>query len=1085
LTRSAARAARQEKDASRARDPRAIVGIGASAGGLKALQLFCEGVPADSGMAYVVIMHLDPERESRIAALLQDRTGIPVTQVTMTTAVEANHIYVIPPGQDLTVHDATIHLQERGDGPQHSPVDLFFRTLADAYGADAVGVVLSGTGSDGAAGIRRIKEQSGITVVQVPAEAEYDGMPVSAIATGYVDLVLPAAKIPRELVRMRQLPSPLPIDSRPSATEAELVQVFSILRGRTGRDFSHYKRSTVMRRLERRLRFNGAATLGDYVPMLRASETEAGAVVRDLLISVSSFFRDADAFAALAKAIPALFDGKGSDQPLRVWVVGCATGEEAYSIAMLLHEHAATLEDPPRILIFATDIDENGYASGRAGLYTASEVEEIPPDRRSRFFTQEAGGYRIRKSLRESVLFAVHDVLQDPPLSRLDLITCRNLLIYLQPEAQAQVIETFQYALRPEGVLFLGSAESLDNLGVFVPVARKQRVFRRDGSPRRVPPRLSTLDPDPRPDGLPADGAHRERARPFAYGALHLRMLEQHSPASLVVNDRFDVVHLAGSAGRFLHLGEGEPTHNLLDLARGELRAELTLALYQAFGQGLPTDRRVEADGDGPVRLRVHPPVAGDEEGRFALVVLEAIAPPEPDATAGVGPRTEPAADRIADGMQEELGRARQRLASAAATCERTVQDLQLANEELRSFNEEQRAAAEELETSREEIQSINEELTTINQEHQSTIEELNRTNADLQNLVESTEIGTIFLDRTLRVRRFTPSVSTLFNFVATDRGRALAHITHVLAYPELVADAQSVLASRQRLEREVTSDTGEWYIARMSPYLSADGEIDGAVITFFDNTARKHVEEELRAAKIVAESATLVKGSFLATMSHEFRTPLNAMLGYAQLLDLDGPLTEGQLEKIDRIQVCGVHLASMIDEILTFAKLDEGREIVRVERLDARTIAREAKVVVEGAAITKNLALVLTVPDEAVELDTDADKACRILVNLCGNAVKYTEDGEVRLGVRAEEDRVVFEVHDSGIGISPGDQLHIFDRFWRSDNATTRSSGGMGIGLAAAREFARLLGGDVDVESELGFGSTFRVWLPRRRARA
>ncbi|HEX7240199.1 MAG TPA: chemotaxis protein CheB, partial [Longimicrobiaceae bacterium] len=408
--------------------PLTVVGIGASSGGLKALQTFFESVPADSGMAYVVIMHLDRERESRIAEILQDRTPVPVTQVTRHTTVEADHVYVIPPGHDLAMLGNTLRVLERGEGPGHTPVDLLFRTLAEAYGADAVGVVLSGAGSDGTPGIRFIKEAGGITVAQRPDEAEYDGMPASAIATGQVDLVLPSAEIPAELLRLRRMPSPLPADAPPPDTEAWLAQVFGVLRRGTGHDFSLYKRPTVLRRLERRLRFNGVTGLEDYLPLLRESEAETRALVRDLLISVSGFFRDPEAFAALAGVVPALFEGKGPGDAVRVWVAGCATGEEAYSLAVLLDEHASTLENPPRVQIFATDIDEKGYAWGRDALYPASAVSAMPPERLRRWFTQEAGGYRVSKALREGVLFAVHNVLRDPPFSRLDLISCRNLL---------------------------------------------------------------------------------------------------------------------------------------------------------------------------------------------------------------------------------------------------------------------------------------------------------------------------------------------------------------------------------------------------------------------------------------------------------------------------------------------------------------------------------------------------------------------------------------------------------------------------------------------------------------------------------
>jgi two-component system CheB/CheR fusion protein len=1061
------------------------VGIGASAGGLKALQQFFEAAPADGGVAYVVIMHLDPGHESRIAALLQDRTLLPVTQVTRATTARRDHVYVIPPGHDLQMRGTTIRVTERGGEPQHLPVDLFFRTLAESLGADAVGVVLSGTGADGTEGVRHICAAGGITVAQDPAEAEYDGMPAGAIATGLVHLVRPSARIPAELLRLRGTPRPLQADPPPPDTEALLAHVFTALRGATGHDFSQYKRSTVLRRLERRLMFNGVGTLDEYLPLLRASEPESRALVRDLLISVSGFFRDGDAFAALARAIPGLFEGKGEGDAVRVWVAGCATGEEAYSIAILLAEHASTLRHPPQVQMFATDIDEKGYAWGREALYPLSSVANVPPERLRRFFTQEAGGWRVGKPLRESVLFAVHNVLHDAPFSRLDLISCRNLLIYLQPDAQQRVVETFHYALRPGGLLFLGAAESAGDSALFVPADGAQRLYRRDDDAHRAPPRHSAADLRPRPGAPPpggADGAGDGRKQGFSYGALHLRMLEAYAPPSLVVDERLEVVHLSGGAGRYLRLGEGEPSRNLVELSRGELRMELRAALHQAFTKGLATTRRVAVDGDGgpPVTIRVYPPDGDGDGAGHALVVFD-----EAQARPGA---EEPGEGRAADGSggrkgaahREELRRLHEQVDHASAARDHTVVELQAANQELRSINEEQKAAGEELETSREEIQSINEELITINQEHQSTIEELKRTNADLQNLVESTEIGTIFLDRAMRVRRFTPAVTALFNFVPADRGRPLAHITHRLDYPALAGDVQGVLASLERSEREVRSEAGDWYIARISAYRSPDEGVDGAVLTFFDITARKRMEEELREAKQVAEAANLAKATFLSTLSHEFRTPLNAILGYADILHYDGPLTAAQAQKVERIRVAGWHLASMIDAILTFARLDEGREQLGAERVDARNLAREARMLMEPLAAAKGLAFALELPGDAAWMETDPVKARQILLNLCGNAVKYTERGEVRLRVRAEDGEVVFEVADSGIGIAPEHQARIFDRFWQVDSASTRSFGGMGIGLAAAREFSRLLGGEVGVESEEGRGSTFSVRLPR-----
>jgi two-component system, chemotaxis family, CheB/CheR fusion protein len=1059
--------------ASSATPPRAVVGIGASAGGLKALRLFFEAVPADSGMAYVVIMHLDRSRQSRIAEILQDRSTIPVTQVTEPTLVTADHVYVIPPDRDLEVEGGFIRPVQRADHRLHLPVDLFFRSLATEYGAHAAAVVLSGTGEDGAAGIRDVRAQGGLTMAQAPAEADHAGMPDAAIATEQVDVVLPCAEIPAELMQ-RCSAQARAAGSAALGTDAEMGELFAVLRERAGHDFSLYRRSTVLRRLERRLRHNEVATLAEYLPLLRSGETESRALVRDLLISVSGFFRDPEAFAALQAEIPALFAAKAAGEPVRVWVAGCATGEEAYSVAMLLGEHAASLENPPEIQIFATDIDEKGYASGRAALYPAAAVAGVAEERLQRFFTQEPDGFRVRKPLRETILFAVHNVLHDPPFAHLDLITCRNLLIYLQPEAQARVIETFHYALDPGGLLMLGASESAGDDACFTPVSKPHRIFRRDGAPRFTLPRPAV--PQEARSGTEAQGDGPPRHR-FAYGALHLRMLEEYAPPSLIVDERLDVVHLSAGAGQYLHMAGGKPSHNVIDLSRGNLRQELRAALGEAFEKGQPISRRVHLEEDAwrVVSLRVHPPVSDVTGEKFALVVFDESSAQDSDAPPAATAATPVDSD-------DELRRTREQLEATAAARDQTVQALQAAYEELQSASEEERAAAEELEASREEVQSINEELTTINQERQNTIEELKRTNGDLQNLIESSEIGTIFLDRSLRIRRFTPSVEPLFNFVASDQGRALSDITHRLSYPELLDDARTVLDTMERLEREVTSESGEWYIARINPYRSMDTDIEGLVITFFDITAQKRVAEEMRRARVVAEGANLSKGTFLSTLSHEFRTPLTGILGYADILSLDGPLTEAQVRKIDRIKAGCWHLAAMIDEILAFAQLDEGRDSAQMAPVDARQVAREAVALIEPGAEVKGLAVVVELPAEPLELVTDGRKLRQILINLCGNAVMYTERGEVRVRVSAEGGGVAFEVHDTGIGIAPEHQERIFERFWQVDGASTRAFGGLGIGLAAVRQYGELLGGRVGVDSVPGKGSSFRLWLPCNR---
>ena len=1058
--------------------PFTVVGIGASAGGLKALQSFFQAVPADSGMVYVVILHLDPVRESQMARLLQSRASIPVTQVTEAVRVEPGHAYIIPPGQDLSMVDGTIQLSPRGESGKHAPIDHFFRTLAEVYGPASVAIVLSGTGSDGTVGLRRVKEAGGITIAQEPGDAEYDSMPRSAIATGLVDMVLRAAHIPAQLLQVQRNELALDVaeesGAAPSAgQEALLHQIFGRLRARTGHDFSGHKRSTVLRRLDRRLRFNGVQTLPDYIRLLQESEDETRALFQDLLISVSSFFRDEPVFAELEGAVvPKLFEGKGPGEAVRVWVAGCATGEEAYSVAILLCEHAATLASPPRIQLFATDIDKHACAVAREGLYPETIASDVSAHRLERFFEQENGGYRVKKAVREIVLFATHDLLQDPPFSRLDLVTCRNVLIYFGAEAQRSALECFHYALRPQGFLLLGTAERAEANELFEAHSTKHRIYRSMVLAHPVLPRLAGRGFPRAADPPPRDPAVNRRTNGASYGDLHLRMLEAYAPPSLLVDEDGRIVHLSASAGRYLRFQGGEPTQNLLDLTSGDLRIELRAALDRALHQGEPTTRTLHAESAGDERLiELHVAALEDDGSRFALVVFNERSGTEPSAT--------PAAFAGVP-MEEELRRTRDQLDQLLRTRDITIEELQSANEELQSINEEHRVATEEMETSREELQSVNEELITVNQEHRATIEELKQTNADLRNLMQATEIGTLFLDRGLRIRRFTPSLTKLFNLIVADQGRLLAHVTHRLDYADLARDAEHVVASLETVEREVGSDEGRWYSVRIHPYRSADDRIDGVVLTCYDITTQKRLEKQLRAAMTAAEEANAVKGVFLATLSHEFRTPLNGMLGYADLLLLHPDLDLEQVQKIERIKAGVWHLSHMIDEILAFAKLDAGKETVTWERLDARELAREAATMLEPAFAAKGLAFTMELPSSSLELETDRQKVRQILVNLLGNSAKYTESGAVHLAVWEAPSQVAFTVRDTGIGIAPEHLERVFERFWQVKGGLTRTAGGTGLGLAAAREFGRMLGGDVEAESEPGRGSSFTLWLPR-----
>ena len=862
-----------------------IVGLGGSAGAIAALQAFFTVMPPDSGMSFVVILHLSPHHESTLAEMFQRSTAMPVVAAADGVMVEPNSVYVIPPGKFLALVDGHLSLTDT-----HEPrgrrvaVDHFFRTLAETHGAQSVAVVLSGAGGDGALGLKRIKELGGLTIAQDPDEAEHPDMPRSAIATGVVDWVLGVKEMPAKLrayVRQREeLKLPGELGPHPSETvtvspdeqEAALRDVLTFLNTRTGRDFSCYKRATILRRIARRMQVNGLSDLPAYLVYLRTHTGEAGALLQDLLISVTNFFRDPAAFAALELIIPELFKDKGPGDTVRVWVAGCATGEEAYSIAILLCEHAANLVGPPQIQVFATDLDEEVIREAREGLYPETIAADVSEKRLRHFFIHEHGGYRVRRAVRELVLFAPHDLLKDSPFSRLDLVSCRNLLIYLKREAQTRAFEIFHFALRAGGRLFLGTSEAVDEGSpLFAVLDKKQRLYTQRPGPQRfiaVPAGPGTL-------GRTLALQERTRERPtvpgyvvpegtqakldqaasvdsgLSPGELHYRLIERFSPPSILVNSAHDIVHLSASAGRFLQFTGGEPTRNLLRNVHPMLRVDLRAALYAAAQtSNVATVSRVPVEvGDARrlVGIRVTP--AGEVAPNFLLVVFEEH--PEDDTAAVAVPRNADA-DQAALHLERELVGTKAQLRETIEESEAATEELKASNEELQAMNEELRSATEELETSREELQSINEELTIVNDELKSNVEQLARSNNDLQNLMAATDIATVFLDRELRIQRFTPSAKALFNFIATDLGRPLSDLSRQLDYPELVADAERSLAHLQPAQREVS--TGEkWYIARTLPYRTVDDHIAGVVLTFLDITDQKRAEVEI--ARLAADS--------------------------------------------------------------------------------------------------------------------------------------------------------------------------------------------------------------------------------------
>jgi len=871
-----------------------VVGIGASAGGLAAFEAFFSGMPADSdpGMAFVLVQHLAPDHKSILTELIQRYTRMQVFEVDDGMPVRANCAYIIPPNRDMAFLSGVLHLLEpsspRG---QRLPIDFFFRSLAQDQRERAVGIVLSGTGSDGTLGVRAIKGAGGMVMAQLPASTEYDGMPRNAIDTGLVDYVLPPAEMPAQLIAYaaRALCMPPRPASGPASTPGEnaLNKVFILLRTRTGHDFSQYKPNTISRRIQRRMAVNRIETMDGYVKYLRQTPTEVDALFGDLLIGVTSFFRDPEAFKALEeRVIPRLFADKPAGALIRVWSLGCSTGEEAYSLAILLQERMEVLRQGFQVKVFATDIDGQAIATARAGVYPASIAADITPERLERFFTVESDGcaYRINKGIRDLLVISLQDVVKDLPFSKLDLISCRNLLIYMGGDLQKKVISLFHYALKPGGFLFLGTSETVgrEHDDLFAELDRPLKLYRRKedflgGNLRRLVTPMTAVGAV-----VPATGKVAFPVKRSIRELTEQALLQQAVPACALVNGYGDILYVHGRTGAYLELASGEAgVNNILKMARAGLRHDLTVALHKAT-KTKDTVRhpclRVKTDGGFTLvnlTIRPLPPRLGPVEGEclaatpdapLYLVILGDAMPLDPALPAGEGTDSHdtsapPGADTDADAhimaLSQELQAKEEYLQSANEELETANEELKSSNEEMQSVNEELQSTNEELETSKEELQSLNEELATVNAELQTKVADLSRANNDMNNLLSGTGIATVFVDYRLHILRFTPSATQIINLIRSDIGRPVAHVVSNLAgYDRLVEDAQAVLDTLVPKDREVQTKAGQWYTMHIGAYRTLDNVIDGVVITFVDITEAKKTREALRETQAILQAA-------------------------------------------------------------------------------------------------------------------------------------------------------------------------------------------------------------------------------------
>ena len=875
-----------------------VVGIGASAGGLAAFEAFFSGMPldADPGMAFVLVQHLAPDHKSILTGLISRYTRMHVFEVEDGMKVQPNCAYIIPPNCDMAFIDGALQLMEpsapRG---RRMPIDFFFRSLAMDRREKAICVVLSGTGSDGTLGVRAVKGEGGMVMAQNPESTEYDGMPHSAIATGLVDYVLLPAEMPDQIIAYVAHAFGKSFDSvRVPSAKAEnmLMKILVVLRSRSGHDFSQYKPSTVGRRIERRMAVHQIETPDEYLRYLQRTPAEVDALFRDMLIGVTSFFRDPELFETLEEEIvPKLFTGKTSDDAIRVWSVGCATGEEAYSIAMLLAEHQQALKKNFKIHLFATDIDSGSIATARAGVYPASIATDVSPERLARFFTADAEGgtFRIHKSIRDMLIFSEQSVTKDPPFSRLDLIICRNLLIYMSGDLQKKIVRLFHYALNPGGFLFLGASETAgESANLFSALDRKAKIFQRKedfyGVHRSAsgiaPPTMTSLD------GAPQRTLPRKSAGPAKQSLRELMeqaLLQQLAPSAALVDEGGNILYLHGRTGLYLEPSPGESgTNNIVKMAREGLRYPLVTALHKAAATKESVSCRkvrVRTNGDTTlVDLTICPAIprsAEEAESVFYLVLLEqspsgesttaSNADGNESALNGAPPLCENSHDalRIA-ALQQELRAKEEYLQTANEELETSNEELRSSNEEMQSVNEELQSTNEELETSKEELQSVNEELSTVNAELQTKVADLSQANNDMNNLLAGSGIGTIFVDHELRTLRFTPAATRIINLIPSDIGRPVSHIVSNLKnYGKLTEDVKTVLETLVPKDVEVRTESGAWYSMRILPYRTLDNVIEGAVITFVEISDRKRAEMAL------AETRDKLTAS-LAAMLHE-----------------------------------------------------------------------------------------------------------------------------------------------------------------------------------------------------------------------
>lgn len=1070
--------------------PMLWIGVGASAGGLEAFKELASCLPPRANATYILAQHLSPHHQSMMVQLIQRSTHLRVEEARHKLTPLPNTIYITPPNKNIFIKNKQICLAvpQRDHIPKPS-ADLLFSSLADEIGIYSVGVILSGTGSDGALGIQKIKDAGGICIAQEQNSTKYDGMPNAAIETGCVDLVLEPKAIADYIARLAdKLPlSAELIDPSTSLYQKGFNELLAMIHRRSKINLKDYKKTMLKRRLERRMLARGLTCFEDYLDYAKGNEAELDLLFQDILISVTEFYRDAKAFEALRKVIDLIVRRKTGQQSIRIWVVGCATGEEVYTVAMLFTEALGGIEElkTQNLQFFATDISVNALAKARKGIYTLAAIQTLPKPLREKYFKPLDAAVEVIKPIRDLVLFSKHNVIEDPPFTRIDLICCRNLFIYFENDLQKRIYHLFHYALQPEGYLFLGKSESIQTASSFYKsIDSTAKIFQKSGSGQNGDPlhryRFSSR---PRLTPPPVPHASKELAQDTAF--LLEKLIGQISEGAVLINANLDVEWIYGELTPFLQVRKGRPQANLLDLVGDAHRDEIRALIHKALQENtiLRGQLRKNMLGNEFFKTRVCVyPLQVEKQGMAHLLVAfekhEKVQEPAPEQEHEQEP---PSAGRIKE-LEEELQAAREHLQTVIQELETSNEELQALNEELQSSNEEFQSTNEELVTANEELQSTNEELVTINDELNAKTHELEQTSLKLKQIKNSLDFPLLVLDENLMVFAYNETARKQFK-IRSEKA-AIAGILPSFCQPEKVRRLTQQVISDGRTRTLQLDGAAKCYWLRILPYRQNNGDIAGAVHTYIDYTARLKTERELAKAKQAAEKANNAKSEFLAKISHDIRTPMNAVNGIISILRTMPLGEEKRQQLLHTVAVSVDELKQLIEDILDFAKLEAGRMKLDPQKFSLKDTLEKLREIIAVKAQEKGLALSITtatgIPDWVVG---DALKIRQILLNILSNAVKFTDQGTVEMRVAAYpagsgKIEFNFEISDTGIGI-PEDALQaIFNKFTQADNSIASRFGGSGLGLAICSELVHLMGGSIAVESKPGKGSVFTVKL-------